>query len=104
MNFRRIAENLIEEAVKNGEFDNLPGAGKPLPPLPEGDPFDVMMAQIMKRNGATPLEVQLKRSIADKAKAIQEMTDPKKKAAELQELSELRLRLNVALEGRRRQP
>jgi hypothetical protein len=103
MNFRRIAENLIEEAMKRGEFDNLPGAGKPLPPLPEGDPFDVLMAQIMKRSGATPLEVHLKRSIADKARALQEITDPKKKAAEMRELSELRLRLNVAMDGRRRQ-
>ena len=71
MNFRRIAENIIEEAMREGAFANLPGEGRPLSPLPDGDPFDVLMAQILQRNGARPLEVELKRSIAEKAKAIQ---------------------------------
>ena len=33
---RRLAEKLIEEAIEQGKFDNLPGAGKPqnLEPLP----------------------------------------------------------------------
>lgn len=26
----RIVEDKIKEAIKNGEFDNLPGKGKPL--------------------------------------------------------------------------
>ena len=102
MNFRRIAENIIEEAMREGAFANLPGEGRPLSPLPDGDPFDVLMAQILQRNGARPLEVELKRSIAEKAKAIQATDDPARKEAELKELAELRLRLNVAMEGRRR--
>jgi hypothetical protein len=101
MNFRRIAEQLIEEAMREGAFDNLPGRGRPIDPLPEGDPFDVIMAEILKRNGATPLEVQLKRSIADKARAVQAITDPEKQAAEMKELQEMRLRLNIAMEGRK---
>jgi len=100
MNFRRIAENLIEEAMREGAFDNLSGAGRPLKPFPEGDPFDAIMAEILKRNGATPLEVQLKRSIAEKARAIQAITDPEEQAAEMKELAELRLRLAIALDGR----
>ena len=88
--------------MQAGAFDNLPGQGKPLAPLPEGDPFDVLMARIMQRNGARPLEVELKRSIVEKAKAMQAIEDPKQRAAEMRELSELRLRLNVVMEGRRR--
>lgn len=102
MDFRRIAEQLIEEAMREGAFDRLSGAGKPIDPLPEGDPFDIIMAEILKRNGATPLEVQLKRSIAEKARAIQEIRDPEKQAAEMKELQEMRLRLSIALEGRGR--
>lgn len=88
--------------MQAGAFDNLPGQGKPLTPLPDGDPFDVLMTQIMQRNGARPLEVELKRSIVEKAKAMQAIEDPKQRAAEMRELSELRLRLNVVMERRGR--
>ena len=30
MAWERIAENRIREAMQQGEFDNLPGAGKPI--------------------------------------------------------------------------
>jgi hypothetical protein len=30
MGWERIAENKIREALQQGEFDNLPGAGKPV--------------------------------------------------------------------------
>lgn len=33
-----IAERLIQAAMERGEFDNLPGAGKPIPDLDE--PYD----------------------------------------------------------------
>ena len=100
MNFRRIADNLIEEAMRQGAFDKLPGAGRPLAPLPDGDPFEILMGRILQRSGAVPLEVELKRSIADKARKVQEETDPEKRQAGLRELSELRLKLDIAMEGR----
>ena len=31
LNWRLLAERRIQEAMERGEFDNLPGAGKPLP-------------------------------------------------------------------------
>lgn len=34
----RIAENRIREAMARGEFDNLPGEGKPIPDI--DDPYD----------------------------------------------------------------
>ena len=37
MNFHRIADQLIENAMEQGAFDNLPGEGKPLPPPPPGE-------------------------------------------------------------------
>jgi hypothetical protein len=38
MGWERIAENRIREAMQAGEFDNLPGAGKPIPGLKDADP------------------------------------------------------------------
>ena len=35
---QRVAENKIREAIEQGKFDNLPGAGKPIADLDE--PFD----------------------------------------------------------------
>ena len=36
----RLAENLIRDAMERGEFDHLPGAGRPLPDVDEGyDPM-----------------------------------------------------------------
>ena len=48
-----IAEERIREAMQRGEFDNLPGAGKPLPDLygPHDDLWWVK--KLMKREGLT---------------------------------------------------
>jgi hypothetical protein len=37
---RLVAENRIREAIEQGAFDDLPGAGKPLPDIDE--PYDEM--------------------------------------------------------------
>jgi hypothetical protein len=37
---QRVAENRIREAIENGEFDDLPGLGKPIPDIDE--PYDPM--------------------------------------------------------------
>jgi hypothetical protein len=37
---RRLADNLIREAMERGAFDNLPGAGKPIPDIDQ--PYDPM--------------------------------------------------------------
>lgn len=36
----RLADNQIREAMAEGKFDNLPGAGKPIPSLDQ--PYDPM--------------------------------------------------------------
>jgi hypothetical protein len=35
---QRVAENRIREAMENGDFDDLPGLGKPIPDIDE--PYD----------------------------------------------------------------
>ena len=61
MSFNRIAENRIREAMEQGEFDNLPGAGQPLS-LEEyfSTPEDLRMAySVLKNANCRPLEVEL---------------------------------------------
>lgn len=64
----RIAEEKILEAARRGEFDHLPGTGKPLPE--EDDlalvPPDLRMAyRVLKNAGYVPEEVRLRREIED---------------------------------------
>ncbi|MCB1347964.1 MAG: DUF1992 domain-containing protein, partial [Maritimibacter sp.] len=51
----------IREAEENGAFDNLPGAGKPLPPEP--DPENALLNRLAKENGAEPEFVTLSREL-----------------------------------------
>ena len=66
MPFSRIAENRIREALEQGQFENLPGAGHPLD-LEEyfSTPEDLPMAySILKSANCAPPEVELVREIA----------------------------------------
>jgi len=63
--FQRLAEERIQEAIRNGEFDDLPGKGRPiqmedLSLVPE----EVRLAyKILKNAGFVPPELELKREI-----------------------------------------
>ena len=49
--FLLVAENKIQEAIKNGEFDNLPGQGKPIDLLKDEHlPAEFRMAQRILQN------------------------------------------------------
>ena len=64
---RRLAEKRIEDAMREGKFDNLAGAGKPLDlePMPadENARMTWWMIRILKNNNFTPEEVTLRRQI-----------------------------------------
>jgi hypothetical protein len=64
---RRLAERRIEDAMREGKFDNLAGAGKPLDlePMPadENARMTWWMLRILKNNNFTPEEVVLRRKI-----------------------------------------
>src|SRR5688572_1418140 len=64
---RRLADRRIEEAMREGKFDNLAGAGKPLnlEPMPadENASINCWMLRILKGGNFTPDEVRLRRQI-----------------------------------------
>ena len=64
---RRLAEKRIEDAMREGKFDNLAGAGKPLDlePMPadENARMTWWMLRILKGNNFTPEEIRWRRTI-----------------------------------------
>ena len=64
---RRLADKRIEDAMKEGKFDNLPGAGKPLDldPMPadEGTRMLWWAIRILKGNDVTPDEIVWRKRI-----------------------------------------
>ncbi len=46
-----MVERRIREAIERGEFDNLPGAGKPIPDLDQPEDELAWVKRWMKREG-----------------------------------------------------
>jgi len=97
-----IAEAKIKEAIKEGEFDNLPGKGKPLK-LEDLSrvPEQLRAAYILLKNAEMlPVELELKKEIVTLQKLVACCTHEEK--AELQsKLNERILRFNILMEKRR---
>jgi hypothetical protein len=64
---RRVAERRIEEAMREGKFDHLPGKGQPLElePMPaeENARLTWWCLRILKNGNFTPEEVRYRKSI-----------------------------------------
>src|SRR5215203_6121670 len=64
---RRLADKRIEDAMQEGKFDNLAGAGKPLDlePLPadENARMTWWMLRILKGADFTPDEIRIRRQV-----------------------------------------
>jgi hypothetical protein len=102
MPFSRLAENKIKDAMAQGEFDNLPGAGKPLN-LEEyfSTPEDLRMAfSILKNAKCAPAEVELLKEIARLQGAIAEAPDAASKQGLERTLANRRSELAIMLERR----
>lgn len=104
MSFGRIAENRIREAMEQGEFDNLPGAGHPLS-LDEyfSTPEEVRMAySVLKNAHCRPLEVELLHEIARLEQAVAAAPDDATRLAHQRALANRRTELAILLERRPR--
>ena len=56
MDYETAVDRAIREATERGAFDNLPGAGKPLPVRHTGDP-DWWLKDLLAREGITGSEL-----------------------------------------------
>jgi hypothetical protein len=92
----RLAEKKIREAQENGEFDNLPGQGRPL----ELDdmsrvPEDLRMSYIILKNaGCLPPEVMVKNEIVRIEDMLDRIKDEQEKYRQIKKLNYLITRLN----------
>ena len=98
----KLAEEKINTAMQRGEFDNLPGAGLP---LPEEDftfiPEEMRMAyKILKNSGYIPPELELHNHIRNLESLIQQNPDSSTRRQYLKKLHCLYLKLE---ESRQRQ-
>jgi hypothetical protein len=76
---RRVADRRIEEAMREGKFDNLPGAGKPLEleDMPANEDARLLWwaLRLMKQNDVVPEEVRWHKQIDQLAERIAAATD-----------------------------
>ncbi|MEW6185723.1 MAG: DnaJ family domain-containing protein [Thermodesulfobacteriota bacterium] len=92
-----IAERKIQEAIRNGELDNLPGKGKPLPLEDEsGIPEDLRLAyKILKNADCLPPELELKKEIVTLKEMLTGMEDLEEKHRLLRRLNFQIMKLNM---------
>lgn len=84
----------IREAEAAGEFDNLPGAGKPLPECE--DPENALINRLMRENGAVPEFVSLSRELARLREELRETGDRTRRGEILKEMSMMDARIAMA--------
>ncbi|WP_018663831.1 DUF1992 domain-containing protein [Heyndrickxia acidiproducens] len=103
MDFMRIAEERIRKAYKDGEFDHLPGYGKPLPKdITSGVPDELKMAyHIMKNAGFSPEEANLKKELMTIDDLIKQSENELEKEELKKKLNEKMLTYNQLLSKKR---
>src|SRR5262245_59175733 len=104
MSFQKNVDEQIKEAIARGEFDNLPGKGKPLD-------LDAYFAtpehlrigySILKSADIIPEEMELLRQIEALKKSLESSRTEIEKKALRQQLSEKLTNLNMRMEHNRK--
>ena len=97
----RVAEERISDAVRRGEFDNLPGSGKPLELEDDRHiPDDLRLAyKVLKNAECLPPELELKKEIKTAEELLGSMEDEGKKYRQLQKVNFLVMKLNEMRKG-----
>ncbi|MED1202263.1 DUF1992 domain-containing protein [Heyndrickxia acidicola] len=103
MDFFRLSEERIKQAQENGEFDNLPGLGKPLPKDDlAGIPEELRMAYRLMRNaGYSPEEANLKQELMTIEDLIKHTKDETEKEGLKNQLTQKLLNYNQMLSKKR---
>ena len=104
MSFDRIVEELIKKAQKRGEFDNLPGKGKPIDLSAYFEtPEEVRVAQsVLKTAGFKSPEVDLLNEIAELRQLLLAVTDVKKKQEIEKQIREKQVEFSLRMEKQKR--
>jgi hypothetical protein len=105
MGLDKIVEAIIKEAMDRGEFDNLPGAGKPIDLSAYFEtPEEVRLAHsILKNAGITPHEVDLLNEIARLKQLLVSISDDEQKKEIRRQISLKHTEFSLMMERNRPQ-
>src|SRR5512134_1657701 len=105
MSFERIVEAMIKEAMERGEFDNLPGKGKPID-LTEyfETPEEIRLANsVLKGAGMTSREVDLLKEIAELKQLLAAVLDEHKQKEISRQIQQKQVEFSLAMERQKRE-
>ena len=104
--FYKRAEELLEQAAKAGEFQNLPGSGKPLPEdlIAQAPEEERMSLRILKNAGILPPELEKKKQINLMRKELEDNSNLKKEDADAlkKKITLAEIEYNIRMESMRR--
>lgn len=94
---QKIIEQKIREAQMKGEFDNLPGMGKPVEIEDDRHvPEDLRMAyKILKNANCVPPEIELKKEIRRMEDMLENLSDEKEKYRQIKKINFKIMQLNM---------
>ena len=104
MSIEKFIDEQIKRAIAAGEFDNLPGKGKPIDLSAYFEtPEDLRMAfSILKSNNIVPEEVEMLREIEALKKRLEASADEEQKITLKKEITEKSYTFNMLIEKRKR--
>lgn len=105
MSLDKAVEAIIREAQARGEFEDLPGKGKPIDLTAYFDtPEDVRNAYALLKNaGLVPAEIELLQDIAALKEKLSFTTDPNDRNSLSKSIREKQLQFNIIMERQKRQ-
>ncbi len=99
--FDDIIEKRIQESLAKGEFDSLPGRGKPLQLEDDSHiPEDLRLAyKVLKNANCLPPEVELRKDILQMKDMLDAIPDEKEKVRQIRRINYKIMKLNAMGRG-----
>jgi Domain of unknown function (DUF1992) len=100
--FRRLADSKIRKAMESGEFDRLPGRGRPLPP----DEFAHVAAElrmgfrVLRNSDCLPPELEARKEVARLGSLLDAAADPEERRSLSRLRADAELRYQLMRERR----
>jgi hypothetical protein len=104
MSFDKIVEELIKEAQARGEFDNLPGEGKPIDLTAYFNTPEAVRNSyaLLKNAGMVPFEIELLQDIAVLKERLASETDESARRQINKLIQEKQLQFNILMDKQKR--
>jgi len=104
MSLDKAVEAIIREAMERGEFDDLPGKGKPIDLTAYFEtPEEVRVANsVLKNAGMTPREVDLLKEIAELKQVLAALLDEGRKQEIRRQIQQKQLEFSLMMERLRK--